>query len=256
MARYVSGNGRLAVTTVTLMLFAAPAGALAQELAVPGLRVVHRSEMPVAAQTEPASIIHGVLVFEPGSRFPEHSHGGPALYTIVDSSVLVEDGGNYRPYGAGESYVQATGHVLAARNVGSGPSSMAVAFVLAQGKELTVFAPGQSTDKAAPAPQLIHNVASEPLTISEPATVVQMLVELEQGSTTPVFSHPGPSMATVLEGEVTLRRTGEAERTFKAGEGWLVKAAERFALANPSGTVARLAASYFLRDSEKLVTVH
>ncbi len=63
-------------------------------------------------------------------------------------------------------------------------------------------------------------------------------------------------MATVLEGEVTLRENGSDEQTFAANEGWTMQPGQRYAAGNDTGATARLVLSFLLPEGADLTTVH
>lgn len=247
--------GRFIVAPIALILFMPIGASFAQESLPPNLNLTRRAQMKVEAPTPPFRMIHGVLEFEPGTRFPAHFHGGRGLYTMIDGSVLLEDGQSEKKYSAGESYTQSTGEVLAASHMGAKESTMAVAFALSEGEELTTFAEAEKAGASRPAPEMIHDLASKPLTDSAPFSVIQMVLELEPGSQTPAHSHPGVSLATVLRGEVVLRRGGNDGETVTPRDGWVVASDEPITLSNTGERTARFVATYLLPEGEALATI-
>jgi quercetin dioxygenase-like cupin family protein len=218
-----------------------------------GATVVYRAEMRVDdPPAGPFALIHAMLEFQPGTWFPAHTHGGPALYTLVDGSVAVNDGGSETDYFAGDSYTQDPGQVLAAGNFGASPSTMAVAFVLPEGEELITFHPTGGEHEGMPFPDITHMLATEPLTRPAPFSVVQRVVDLEPGSWTTTGSHAGPSLVTVLSGEVTLHRPGGEEEVINAGQGWALTGRAPARVRATGTTTSRLVGTYLVPRGEVL----
>jgi quercetin dioxygenase-like cupin family protein len=218
-----------------------------------GATVVYRAEMRVDdPPAGPFALIHAMLEFQPGAWFPAHTHGGPALYTMVDGSVTVNDGDSETEYFAGDSYTHDPGQVLAAGNFGASPSTMAVAFVLPEGEELITFHPSDGEHAGMPFPDITHVLATEPLTRPAPFNVVQRVVDLEPGSWTTAGSHPGPSLVTVLSGEVILHRPGGEEEVISAGQGWALTGREPAKVRATGHTTSRLVATHLVPRGEVL----
>jgi quercetin dioxygenase-like cupin family protein len=218
-----------------------------------GATVVYRAEMRVDdPPAGPFALIHAMLEFQPGAWFPAHTHGGPALYTLVDGSVTVNDGGSETEYLAGDSYTHDPGKVLTAGNFRASPSTMAVAFVLPAGEELITFQPSDGEHDGMPFPDITHMLATEPLTRPAPFSVVQRVVDLEPGSWTTAGSHPGPSLVTVLSGEVILHRPGGEEEVISAGQGWALTGREPARVRATGTTTSRLVGTYLVPRGEVL----
>lgn len=160
---------------------------------------------------------------------------------------------------AGTGPAARTGHIqgeiLAASNPGDNGAEMAVAFVLGEGQDLTTFAgSSESPVHAAAAPEMIHDLASEPLQPAGSFSVVQVVLRLAADESTPLHEHPGPALVTVLDGEVTLSQ-GDRTRIVSAADGWIVEAGDPVAFANAGSTDARLVASYLVPEGQRPVTV-
>lgn len=239
-----------------LMLVGAGSGlAVAQQLPA-GIEVVYRSEMPTQAPSDELTLIHGLLSFEHGTRFPAHLHGGPGLYTLVEGSVDVQGANGKRDFGAGESYVQELGEVLAAANVSQDVARMAVAFVLAPGAQLTTFESGGAAAgdggagaaESLPAPDMVHSLDMQVPAPGARLLVVQLVGELPPGASTGLHSYPGPYLATVLAGEVAIGGRG-GSGSFVRHEGWSMPAGESHSLVNDGDLPARFVATFLLQGS-------
>jgi quercetin dioxygenase-like cupin family protein len=230
---------------------------LAQRHAPPGATVVHRAEMRVdELPAEPFVLIHALLDFQPGTWFPAHEHGGPTLYTVVDGSVEVHDAGSITEYQAGQSYQHEAGRILAAGNLGDQPSAMAVAFVLMEGEELITFDHIGQAGAELPAPEISHLLTTRPLVRTAPFTVVQLVIALEPGTSTPLHSQPGPSLFTVLDGEVTLRTPGAGVQLVTTRDGWGLDVGQPAVVGNPGESTARFVGTYLVPVANALGRLH
>jgi quercetin dioxygenase-like cupin family protein len=83
--------------------------------------------------------------------------------------------------------------------------------------------------------------------VSVPFEAVQVIIELAPGAWTPLHTHGGQVLVTILEGEVTERDgvTGE-ETVYSPGEFWTEEAGELHAAGNDGQQKARMAALFLL----------
>ncbi len=215
--------------------------------------LVHRSEMSVEHPPEdPFLLIHVVLDFQPHTWFPAHVHGGPTLYTVVEGSVTVHEEGSTTEHHAGEGYEHDPAQVLAAGNSSDEPAAMAVAFVLPDGEEMITFEHHDDGEPELPPPGIMHDLAVGPLVRSSGFSVIQLVLELEPGTWAPAHVHPGPSLFTVLEGEIAHRSPRSEEQLLPRGEGWIVTAGEPTMIGNRGQENARVVGTYLVPKGESL----
>jgi quercetin dioxygenase-like cupin family protein len=84
---------------------------------------------------------------------------------------------------------------------------------------------------------------------------IQVILDFAPGSRSPVHSHGGPVLVTVLEGEVTYRpeETG-VETDYSAGEFWTEEAGALHVASNAGQENARVAALYLVPEGASMTT--
>lgn len=85
--------------------------------------------------------------------------------------------------------------------------------------------------------------------------LVQLVFAFAPGAWTAIHEHGGVELATVLDGEITVRRD-QAETLYKAGEGWAEPMGNILATGNLGSATARLSAAFLLPKGAKLTTPH
>lgn len=271
--------GPAIATAIVASLFA---WAAAQELP-PGPTVVFQGRADVSVPDGELTLIHGVLEFAPGTRFPAHTHGGPALYTMIAGSVEVVElgtsageaaadaygddqpassggvgtvGAYDRTYTAGQSYPQEVGTALAAANDQDEAALMAVAFLHPTAEELTTFVDEHGGGESRQAPTMLHDLQGAAEPGGEQATLLQVVFELAPGAATPLHAHPDASLATVLEGEVIRTDVRGEKRVIAPLDGWTSEANAPYALANAGASAARYVITFLLEEGRALTRVH
>ena len=85
---------------------------------------------------------------------------------------------------------------------------------------------------------------------------IQIILEYAPGSWSPPHTQGGPTLATVLEGEITVREVATgAETVYGAGEFFTEDVGEVFSAGNAGQEKARLAALFLLPQGASLTTV-
>jgi len=123
----------------------------------------------------------------------------------------------------------------------------------------------EATEEAAPSAEITTTEAMTPTeeitpteemtaAVSVPFEAIQIILEYDPGSWSPPHTHGGPTLATVLEGEVTVRKkaTG-AETVYGAGEFFTEGVGEVFGAGNAGQEKARLAALFLLPEGANLI---
>jgi quercetin dioxygenase-like cupin family protein len=92
--------------------------------------------------------------------------------------------------------------------------------------------------------------------ISVPFEVIQLILELAPGAQTPLHSHGGPDLITLLAGEVTvhLDATG-VETVYNAGEFWTETPGVIHMVSNTGQETARMSVVFLLPEGATLTTV-
>jgi quercetin dioxygenase-like cupin family protein len=238
---------------LAVLSLALSAGVAFGQPAPPGPTTVSEDRFPAADVPGPIEVVHVVLDFAPGAGVPAHTHGGQVFITVVEGALTLSEGGSEKAYRAGETTVEEPGHFYTATNAGSGNTRLFATYVLPKGAPLTTVQEGAAVPAVAPATVALgrFDIAAMPARFE----VVQVLLDLPAGAWTPLHSHGGPVLATVLEGEVTERRAG-VERRLGPGQRWTEDPGDRHTVGNDGTTTARLAATILLPRGAELTTVH
>lgn len=83
---------------------------------------------------------------------------------------------------------------------------------------------------------------------------VVMRVDIDPGVALGRHTHPGDEISYVLEGEGELLIDGEAPRTVKAGEAFVIPAGKIHAARNSGAAVLRVVAAYVVEKGKPLAT--
>jgi len=243
----------LALVVFALVLLAIPAPALAQ--APPGPTLVYQTRMTVTSAPAAFDLAHLVLDFAPGSATPLHTHGGQGIVTVLAGEVTHRpEGGEERVVRAGESFEELPGRPHIAANTTDAPARVIFAVLLPPGASLTTGV-GDVSEQAAPQPQLVSRTG---LTASDPPAqfdVVNLVLDFAPGAWTPLHSHGGQGLVTVVEGEVTHRLEGGEERVVRAGESFEELPGRRHNAGNASGAPARVVFTIMLPPGAEVTTV-
>lgn len=209
----------------------------------------------VAALAGEFELVQVIFDFAPGAWTPVHEHGGSGLVTVLDGEITTRHDKEEKTFKAGESWAEEPGEVIATGNLGTVNARISALFLLPKGATLTTPHADTSGQAAPPAPTVLAKTSqavSEPLGEFE---VVQLVFDFAPGVWTAVHEHGGVELATVLDGEITVRRDQD-EKLYKAGEGWAEPMGNILATGNLGSATARLSAAFLLPKGAKLTTPH
>ena len=105
----------------------------------PGPTPVYQSKLEVAQPPSQFDLVQLVVDFAPGAWTSTHSHGGLGLITVLEGEVTLRQEGNEKTYKAGENWIEQAGAVHQAGNTTPAQASLAAAFLLPKGAELTTI---------------------------------------------------------------------------------------------------------------------
>lgn len=158
-----------------------------------------------------------VIDLEPGAGFPLHHHGGFTMVLVLEGEVALQQDGTETIYHAGESWTETPSQIHTAINNGDQPARVFATFLLPPGTEaLTVE---EDAEIPAIAPTIVYQAAFPDLTMDGAFNGMQVELEFQPGAGIPHHTHGGPTLVTVLDGEITLVQDG-VEHVYKAGESW------------------------------------
>jgi len=246
---------RLAVPIITaaLLLLLTAQAAFGQDLP-PGPTVKVRSNLEAANLPVQFDAIQMVLDFAPGAWTPLHSHGGEVFVTVLEGEMTVRDQAGERVYKPGDTWIEHPGDVHQAGNVGDVKASVFVTFLLPKGAQLTTVQESGSTGDLPPGPTKVYESRLEANNSPAQLDVVQMVLNFAPGAWTPLHSHGGEVLITVVAGEMTVQRQG-GEMTYKAGDTWIEQAGDVHKAGNTTGAESSLAVTFLLPKGAPLTTV-
>ena len=112
--------------------------------------------------------------------------------------------------------------------------------------------PANSSAKP-PSPTVVFQARLDSPDVRGDFDEIQLLIEFPPGAWTPVHSHGGPGLVTVIQGEV-VRRTGEAETAYRQGQGWNEDTGNVHQVGNPTSTTALTVAGFLVPKGAVLTT--
>ncbi len=213
--------------------------------------------MTAAELSVPFEAIQLILELAPGDQTPLHTHGGPDLITVLEGEVTLrlEATGEETVYGAGEFWTETPGMVHVASNAGQDTARIAAAFLLPEGASLTTVKEGASSGDMPPGPTVVSRSSMSVTESLGNFEVIQLILELVPGAQTPLHSHGGPDLITLLAGEVTvhLEATG-VDTVYGAGELWTETPGAIHMVSNTRQETARMAVVFLLPEGATLTT--
>ena len=243
----------LTVLAILLTLALAPLGAGGQ--APPGPTIRHQFRTDGLPAAGPMELLKWVLDYAPGAATPPHTHAGLLLGTQLEGEVTFSHGGHggtERVYRTGETLIEMPGEVGLARNAGPGRLLAMISMVAPAGSPPSTPQPGGPAP-APPPPTTLYLYRTAALIPAEPYEVAHAVLDFAPGAQTPLHTHPGQVVVTVLEGELTFT-TGGAEKTYQVGESF-VELPEVVGQARNAGTTrTTVLATYLLPKGAPLST--
>ncbi len=113
---------------------------------------------------------------------------------------------------------------------------------------------GETGKDPPPGPTLLaRSILEDPAV--EQADVVQLVLEFAPGSWTPLHTHGGIGLTTVIDGVITVRREDGTETTYAVGEMWVERPGEFAEAGNDGDTPARVVVTFLLPEGAELTTV-
>ena len=108
---------------------------------------------------------------------------------------------------------------------------------------------------APPGPTLVYRTSMEVTNAPAAFDVINLVLDFAPGAQTPVHTHGGHGIATVLEGEIVHRPQGGEARRLVAGESFLETPGNPHAAGNESQAKARMAFTVLLPKGAAVTTV-
>jgi quercetin dioxygenase-like cupin family protein len=106
-----------------------------------------------------------------------------------------------------------------------------------------------------PGPEVVHRTTMEVTNPPAAFETINLVLDFAPGAWTPLHSHGGQGIVTVLEGELVHRPEGGEERRLQPGESFLEMPGHAHIAGNESGATARVLFTALLPHGAELTTV-
>jgi quercetin dioxygenase-like cupin family protein len=244
---------RTVFTTLIALLFLGVGTSAAVGQAQPGPVVRHLFRTAGLPQAARFNVAQSILNFDPGAATPFHRHPGQVLVTVLEGENTFIANGVEKIYKAGESFVELPGDLGQARNAGAARMSVMATYMLPWEAPLSRPEPQDTTPL--PRPFVSYQFKTDLQPMAEAFDVVQQVLDFAPGAATPVHTHPGILVVTVLAGELTFKLNG-ADTVYKEGESFVEVPGQVVQARNASTVQTSVMVSYVIPKDAPLSTVH
>jgi quercetin dioxygenase-like cupin family protein len=112
----------------------------------------------------------------------------------------------------------------------------------------------KASETATPGPTIINHAKFQITLQGGEHDLQTVIMEFPQGASIPKHVHGGYVLATVLNGEMTLKEKG-SERIIRAGESWTENAGDLHSVVNAGTTAARVVVNMLLPRGAEATTL-
>jgi quercetin dioxygenase-like cupin family protein len=193
-----------------------------------------------------------VIDFPPGAGFPLHHHGGPTLALVLKGEITLKQDGKEKVVKAGESWTETIADIHTAYNAGTEPARVLATFLLPQGSD--ALTPEKDAQNPAVAPVITYQAMFPDIKLDGTFSENQAVLEFKPGEGIPLHVHGGPTLALVLDGEVTVRENGK-DVVYKAGQSWTETPTTVHEAFNSGSTPAHVVATFLLPPGAEATTI-
>jgi quercetin dioxygenase-like cupin family protein len=247
-ARSVSHLVILAALAAWVLAACAPAATPPSQTLPSGPVAAYRAALDVAQPPEQFDLVQLTLDFAPGAFTPLHTHGGQGYITVVAGEITVREKGIEKRYKAGESWAETAGDFHEAGNASTTVARVLASFLLPKGASLTTVqqASGTQQVQVPPGPTTVAR-ADLPVTKSPGALqIVHVVQDFAPGAATPLHTHGGDGVVTVVEGTLAVKEEKAEEKRFKLGEFWMEHSGDYAVVSNPGESRSRTHVTFLL----------
>jgi quercetin dioxygenase-like cupin family protein len=243
---------RIVLTTLIALLFLMIGTSVTLGQTPPGPVVRHLFRTAGLAQPARYNLAQNILNFDPGAATPFHRHPGQVLVTVLEGENTFIVNGVEKLYKAGESFVELPGDLVQARNAGASRMSVMATYLLPWEAPLSRPEPQDTTPLPRPITSYQFKTDLQPM--AEAFDAVQQVLDFAPGAATPVHTHPGILVVTVLAGELTFKLNG-ADTVYKEGESFVEVPGQVVQARNASTAQTSVMVSYVIPKDAPLSTV-
>jgi quercetin dioxygenase-like cupin family protein len=241
---------------VMLYLISALPQAVSADELPPGPNVLYRSSFTATDVPPEFDLMSLVLEFPAGAATPLHTHGGQGIVTVLSGELVHRpEGGEARTLTAGESFTETPGQAHTAANESDAPTRVLFTALLPEGAELTTVQGATSGQELPPGPNVIYRASFEATEVPAQFDVMNLVLEFPAGAATPLHTHGGQGIVTVLEGSLVHRPQGGEAQTLAPGESFIETPGHAHTATNESGAPTRVVFTVLLPKGVELTTV-
>lgn len=155
----------------------------------------------------------------------------------------------------GEVYHDLPGMVHTAGNKGSNTARVSYMVALPKGAALTTVVGAAQGADLPPGPKTVYRNSLPGLTMQGEFELINLVLEFAPGAATPLHTHGGPGIVTVLEGELVFAPEGKPEIVAKPGDVYLDLPGTHHTAVNKSTAPAVVSYAVLLPKGAALTTV-
>ena len=247
-------NRRTVFTMLIAVLFLALGSSVAfGQAQPPGPVIAYQFRTAGLPQAARFNITQNIQNFEPGAATAFHTHPGQVLVTVLEGENTFTKNGVEKVFKAGDSFVELPGEVVQARNTGTSRMSVMATYLLPW--EAPLSRPQLEDKTPLPRPFVSYQFKTDVNPMTDPFDVVQQLLDFAPGAATPVHTHPGIVVVTVVAGELTFQLNG-TDTVYKAGESFVEVPGQVVQARNVGAVQTSVMVSYLIPKDAPLSTVH
>jgi quercetin dioxygenase-like cupin family protein len=244
---------RLLVCALVLCAAALAVGFGRSWAAQEGPTVPFQGNFPITVEAGEYDLVYLVLDFAPGAAIPLHYHGGPATVVGMEGELTLRpQGAPEKKLGPGELVQEKALAQHEMLNTGSANARILAVVLLPKGMDLTtVLAAGDTR----PGPSVPFQ-GSYPISVERGEyDLVNLVLDFAPGAGIPLHYHGGPAVVVGMEGELTLRPEGAAEKKLAPNDVVQERMGARHEMLNTGSANARILAGVLLPKGAELTTL-
>jgi quercetin dioxygenase-like cupin family protein len=232
------------IAALLVSLLAIGASGSATMAAAPGPTVPYQDSYPITVAAGDYDLLSLVLDFAPGAGIPLHYHGGPTAMVVVEGELTLQHhDGTERKLKPADTDNEEAGAQHVMLNASTANARLLATILLPRGAEVTTIV---DTATKMPGPTVPFQ-GSYPITAAAGEyDLVNMVLDFAPGAEIPVHFHGGPVVMVGMEGQLTLRPQGAAEKKLNPGDVVQVKSGAIHQMINTSTSKARMLAGVLL----------
>lgn len=204
----------IVATLILIVALAVPVAAAADD--PPGPTTRHQFRTPGLPVAGPAEVVTFINEYVPGAQTVPHTHPGMVVGTLIEGENTCICGDKSRTYKLGETLIELPGELAVYKNTGATRARVMGSIVLPKGAAPSTPQPGAPASPP-PTPTSLYLYRTDALIPDGGYERAHTVLDFAPGAQTPLHTHPGQVVVTVIEGEITFTAAGKTT-VYKVGE--------------------------------------